>query len=790
LTLSLLSAAYAQDARETLKSGANDAPAQKTNADEIQEVIVTANKREETLSKVGLTVTALSGEQLAERGVTSLQDIASIVPGLSFTASSTNTPVLTLRGVGFNDNSLGIYPAVSVYMDQAPLPFPVYGIHSAYDLERIEVLKGPQGTLFGENATGGAINYIAAKPTDTFEAASALTLGRFNEVEGNAYVTGPITDTLRGRVAVSANHTDGWQISSSRRGDTNGALSYLAGRVLLDWDAASYAHFHLNFNGWNDTSEPQAPQLISIRGQQPPLQPQELLAPLSPANTDRVADWSTGDNRPRSSRQFYQAALRADFDLPAGLTLTSLTSYEHYTQKLVVDSDGSALQLNDLAYDDGDLSSFNQEVRVQDSGRSAFRWVVGANYEHSLTEENQDLAYRDDSVVQASNLFIDTSGEADSQAFRNYALFANGEFSLTPQLVLKGGVRYTKTKDGNNNCGYAPDHTVADLFNLLGGLLGKVPFTPIVPSNGPSYNNCYSLNGNQVPGFPYLATLEQSNVSWRGGIDYQLTDETLLYANASRGFKAGSFPSLAAATYVQLAPVTQEELTAFEAGVKVDFWERRIRLAAAGFYYDYKNKQVRGKEGDPVFGILDIEVNIPKSRVYGVEEELTVRPTRNFTFNVNATFLKSDIQRYTGFNVLGHTQSFAGDPLPFTPKWNYGLNADYRFAGPADSSPFVGISVDGHSSADAALGAGGVVIPADANTRVVPGIARPFELNSYSTVAARVGYEAADGRWKVMLWGKNIFNKYYWNNVVIANDSVFRLTGMPATYGITFSSRF
>jgi outer membrane receptor protein involved in Fe transport len=166
LAVGSLPSASAQQAHVTTQQGT----VQAKGTDTIEEIIVTANKREETLSKVGLTVTALSGEQLAERGVTSLQDLASVVPGLSFTASSTNTPVLTLRGVGFNDNSLGIYPAVSVYTDQAPLPFPVYGMHSAYDLERIEVLKGPQGTLFGENSTGGAINYVAAKPTNTFAA--------------------------------------------------------------------------------------------------------------------------------------------------------------------------------------------------------------------------------------------------------------------------------------------------------------------------------------------------------------------------------------------------------------------------------------------------------------------------------------------------------------------------------------------------------------------------------------------------------------------------------------------
>ena len=212
------------------------------------DIVVTANKRQENINKVGLTITAVSGDLLAERKVTSLEDVASLVPGLAFSASTTNTPIFTLRGVGFNESSLGVYPAVSVYLDQAPLSFPVLASHSAYDLERVEVLKGPQGTLFGQNSTGGAINYIAAKPTSSFEAGGDISYGRFNQIEGNAYISGPITDTLRGRVAMTALNSDDWQYSVSRD-DTNGHQSYVAGRLLLDWDASDSVRFAFNLNG-------------------------------------------------------------------------------------------------------------------------------------------------------------------------------------------------------------------------------------------------------------------------------------------------------------------------------------------------------------------------------------------------------------------------------------------------------------------------------------------------------------------------------------------------------------
>src|SRR5690606_34330373 len=130
-------------------------------------------------------------------------DFANQVPGLVYSPSTTNTPIFTLRGVGFNESSLGVYPATSLYLDEAPLPFPVMASHTGFDLERVEVLKGPQGTLFGQNSTGGAINFIAAKPTEDFQAGGDLSYGRFDRVEMNGFVSGALTDSLNGRLAVT-----------------------------------------------------------------------------------------------------------------------------------------------------------------------------------------------------------------------------------------------------------------------------------------------------------------------------------------------------------------------------------------------------------------------------------------------------------------------------------------------------------------------------------------------------------------------------------------------------------
>jgi iron complex outermembrane receptor protein len=751
---------------------------------DVADIVVTANKRQENINKVGLSITAVSGEALQDRKVTSLEDIASVVPGLAFASSTANTPIFTLRGVGFNESSLGVYPAVSVYLDQTPLPFPVMASHTAFDLERVEVLKGPQGTLFGQNSTGGAINYIAAKPTGSFEAGGDISYGRFNQIDGNAFISGPVTDNLRFRLAGTALHSDDWQ-KSYTRDDKLGEQNYYAGRLLLDWDPADTVRFSLNVNGWRDKSDPQAQQLVLKFGQIPAYASPALLGYPFPRDNARAADWSTGVLRPRADRKFFQAALRTDIDLTDNLTLTSLTSYDDYKQDQVTDGDGMNLIVFDLEKNDGYIHSFNQELRLANDQTGTFRWIVGANYEKSTTFENQILRYIDSTNYNPDNLYINASGVTNKQKIENYAFFGNAEYKLTEELTLKAAARYTQSRNNANICGYAAgDGHVADLFNLLGSLLSSVPFDPIGPTD------CYSLNETNTPGEPYVRTLKQDNVSWRAGIDYQVTPQTLIYANASRGYKAGSFPSLAAATYAALSPVTQESVTAYEAGVKAQLFDRKVGLNVAAFYYDYRDKQIRGKTTDPIFGILDVLVNVPKSRIQGAEADLTLRPTDGLTITAAGTFLDSKVLRYGGLNVIGATDNFRGDPLPFTPKWSGSLNVDYKVRMPNGGSPFIGFTVTGRSASDATLGGRRITFPASPATILKPGVDYIYKIDGYATVDARIGYVSDGDRWRVSLWGKNIFNEYYWTNVIPANDSSARFAGRPATYGITFGFNF
>lgn len=252
--------ALAQDQASGVPAVATPAaPQQAAETVDSDEIVVTANKREQLASDVGLSITAKSGDALIERGILAPTDLGKIVPGLTVQPSPFNTPVYTLRGVGFYETTLWASPTVAVYVDEIQLPYSATTCGVAFDIERVEVLKGPQGTLFGQNTTGGAINYIAAKPTDSFAAGGDAGFGRFNTLDLQGFVSGPLGPTLKARLAVRTIQADEWQYSYTRY-DKLGKQDQLQGRFLLEWEPSDSVRLLFNANGWTDNSDTQAAQ--------------------------------------------------------------------------------------------------------------------------------------------------------------------------------------------------------------------------------------------------------------------------------------------------------------------------------------------------------------------------------------------------------------------------------------------------------------------------------------------------------------------------------------------------
>lgn len=771
------------------------------------DIVVTAQKREERLQDVGLSVTAIGGDALANRRISTAADLAQAVPGLIYTQSQTGSTVYTLRGVGFFESTIAAYPDVSTYIDQVPLPLPQTSTLTAFDLERVEVLKGPQGTLFGNNATGGAINFIAAKPDDRFGAGATLSYGRFNTVDVSGYITGPISDTLTARLAAKAVKGDDWQKSYTRK-DSTGATNSVAARFLLDWTPSDRLSLALNVNGWRDRSDPTSPQIYA-RVPQNPVGSAGLggvitadlpiyVYPLAP-HRPRATDF-TPDKRPRANNSLWQTALRADYEVTDGMAFTSLTSYLKTRIDSRIEYDGTILPAYDIEDQTGSIKSFSQELRLASSGPGPLRWVLGGNIEITDVFETQLLV-----SSASSSAALNGFGQArytTSQKMRNYAAFANIEYELLDGLTAKGGLRYTRAKrsaliknveDPNFDDGLSVG--VTNFFNMVWGSLDFIypNFRPI--NVGESFFIDNRLNADGTPfdpatygtAFDYRDRLNENSTSWRLGLDYKVNPDLLLYANVSKGYKAGSFPTSAAATFTQLAPVVQESLLDYEVGFKAQFANRTVTLNGAAFYYDYRDKQLRAKIVDGIFGLLDGLVNVPKSTVKGAELELMVRPRGGFTFGVAATWLDAKVKQYEGIvdadvdAVTGLRipvrQSYKGVRLPFSPRWQVSANVEYTAPVSENLNAILGLDMSAQTASSGVL----ALTAADRTNFRIPGRA---------IFGGNIGVGSQDGRWRATLWGRNIFNKYYIINTLQVYDAVNRYAGRPAEYGLSVTIKY
>ena len=741
----------------------------------VSEIIVTAQKREEKISSVPMSITAATGDQLARAGITQVRDLVKITPGFSFADSYVGSPIYTLRGVGFSDISLGGRPTVSVYSDEAPIPFAIETRGANLDLERVEVLKGPQGTLFGQNATGGAINFVAAKPTPSFRAGADFSYGNFNAVDAGGFLSGPLTDTLAARLSVQHTSNDPWQ-KSYTTGARNGAGDFTNARLLLVWTPTSRLKAQLNVNGYVDRSDTQAGQLIAVTpniAAAAGLVAGLLTYPLAPANA-RAADFNPGLDYARNNR-FIQVNARLDYSLSDDLTLTSLASYSHYREGQLQDIDGTTL-LNLHQYTAGTISSVSEEVRIAGNLADHGHFTLGVNY-----AADKVLEHDHDQLPQSTDAFLfsalglplyETFDDINNQRETTTAVFGNADYNLTDTINVYAGARFTRSDNRFEGCtADAGDGNAASDFgpflDFLRSLSGLGP-NPTIPPGG-----CVTANASFQPGL-VTNTLNQNNVSWRAGAQWKPVEGTLLYANVSKGFKAGGFPTLGATVADQFLPATQESVLAYEAGFKIAMLDRKLQLTGAVFYYDYRDKQILGRTLDPTFGPLLKLINVPKSELTGAELQLAWAPIHGLNISAGGSYIASKIQGgFTNYNEDGVLQNFGGEAFPNTPKWQLVSDVDYSWALSERLNGFVGGGVTYQSSTYSQLGQSPLL-----------------KSKAYALVDLRAGVATRDGTWRVSLWGRNIGDTYYWTSANHDLDTTTRFTGMPATYGVALTYRY
>ena len=730
----------------------------------VGDIVVTARKQNERINDVPMSITAASGETLARQGVTQIADLQKISPGFSFQPSQYGNPVYNLRGIGNLDDSIAAAPTVSIYQDQAPLPFSVMAEGVSYDVERVEILKGPQGTLFGQNSTGGAINFVANKPTKDFASGLDLTGGNFDTFNARGFASGPITSTLAARVAVAVDKSGDWQRSESRPDDTLGQRSFWAGRFLLDWTPSDRLRFELNVNGWLDESDTQAAQFLFYSPTKPAsaggytdLEPFLSTFSRAPDNA-RVADWNPNTSLKRHDNLF-QTTFRGEYELSDTMTVTSLTAYSRFNRDFPIDVDGTPVN-NLLMHVLGRIKSFSQELRLNGTfAGDRVKWMIGANYQRDQSHTHNRFTFTSSNSGVGPFRYHGADGDF-AQDVKTKGVFGSLDVRITDTLTAQGSIQYTKST--NNFAGCLRDYG----DGALGAAFSLVAGHPIGPGE------CVTINAaNGIPE-RIFSKLDEDNVSWRLGLDWKPAEGTLLYTNVTKGYKAGNYPTPPAIFSPQLDPIPQEELLAYETGFKQSLFNHSLQLDGAAFYYDYTNKQISGFR-PTVFGNLPSFVSVPKSSVRGVELSANWRPLNGLTINAGGAYINSKVDHHFFTNdPFGRLVNVKGEHFPTTPKWSATADVEYRFPVSDNTEAYLGASPRYHGRSAAAFGN-------DPN----------FALHGYTLLDLRAGVELDGGRWRAEVWGKNVTDKFYVASVTHTIDTVDRLVGMPATYGMTLSFR-
>lgn len=774
----------------------------------LEEIVVTAQKRAQGANDVGITLNAFTGEQLAERGLSSAEDIALFTPGLTVNeTSATGVPLYTIRGVGFQDYSTAASSTVGIYFDEVAVPYTVMSRGAVFDVERVEVLKGPQGDLYGRNTTAGQINYVSKLPTDTAEGSLSVGVSSFQTLDVEGHVSGPLANGINGRFAFTTTQSEkGWQ-KSLTRDDRLGEKNVVALRGMLDFDLGG-GNLLLRGQYVKDKSDNKANtayngELIGLGEFALPYAP--LLPYMAPGAGDppwysvgdnQAADWTntyTDPNgkvwniRPRRDNELVSLSARLSWDLTDGISLTSITAYDDFQREEANDWDGTAA--NDSSnINTSDISVFSQELRLNGE-TDKLNWVAGLYYSDDKVEEFYNYFMSDSLFGNGGVVFgvppfslspiyqLNTRYRQDTTS---KAVFAHVEYNLTEALRVTGGLRYTDEKRKWRGCTFdAGEGSLANFLNfsfgatLAPGSCGTIDDDPNSPGyifaliGGPNVNNAFHV---------YEETLRAKKWMYKLGLDYKVTDDVLLYATYSHGFKSGGFNGANSNTTKQLKGYKPEELDSYEAGVKSTLFEGTMQFNAAAFYYDYKNKQEQDLAVTFVGNISGL-TNVPKSRIYGAEADIQWAPLDGLMFNFGAAYLNAKVKKWMAVSndsVWPGVEYFdaKGITLAQAPKWQLNAGAEYGF----------GVS----ESLELKFGA-------DANYKgkTSGGVSPQNATEAYTVVNARVTLANDESGWSLMVWSRNLFDNYYYPAAYRGGNGPYvRSTGMPRTFGVTAGFNF
>ena len=594
------------------------------------DIIVTAQRREQSLLDVPLAVTALGGDSLSERGITNSAQLGDAVPNLQINSPYGDTqPNFSLRGIGVaNEYNSNQASPVGVYLNDVYLaPRTSHGM-GLFDLDRIEVLRGPQGTLFGRNTTGGAINFITRKPDlSGYEGYVQLGYGNFNQFTAQGAIEATLAEDVAGlRVAVNYANGDGYIRNVFPGGRDAASTDTLQGRATLRVKPSDALDIVLRAYAGRDRGTQAA-----VHG-------------LAAARTG-LGFFETNENRIGENRtDAWGFSANISLDLSDTLSLTSITSYDGGKQDLQQAADGSPLDLLDINWRSR-YRQFSQELRANYTGDGVA--LVGGlfyGWDRNITDNRFNLP-----LPPAGGFF-----QHYRQIRKSYAVFAQADIELTPQLVLTLGARYTKDKSRY-------DDAFANLF--VGGMDDpQIPIATTVPCLGVAGTCAYDPAAR-------LAQSDSNNaLTGRIALSYTFDSGMLVYASYNRGYRAGAVNGGGYTSSAGIDYIAPERVNAYEIGIKGRTADRVLTYAASAFYYDYSNQQLQDTRAGPVSFL----VNAPASEVYGIELETTLRPVAGLRIDAAVGWLHSQYQELT---LQG--ADLSGNSLPFAPRLTGQLGVEW-----------------------------------------------------------------------------------------------------------------
>jgi iron complex outermembrane recepter protein len=618
-------------------------------------IVVTARRRTENLQDVPVAVSVFNDDRLIELQADNLSGIQYATPNLYLDQGDAANAVIYMRGIGQNDSLAFADPGVGVYMDDVFIARSQAAFLELFDVERVEVLRGPQGTLYGRNTIGGAVKFVSTRPPDEFDAYLEAGAGNFNLATVKGRIGGPLAPgLLRGKAAFSVSRRDGYNTNMAT-GEDDGDIKSFSGRGSLLFTPSDKVEFLLSVDGKvnrPDTSRSPVRE-TPITGAPDPADPTLLVTFPASADPFTVDVNANG----LSDLTGFGTALTSRWMASDSLTFESITSFRTLDFDLNLDADGSPLPILDILLLQ-EQEQFSQELRMlyDNDGRVTFTGGLYYFYDDDTTFSGVDNGAATIFGFPVTLFgFASSSLAQTDQVTNSYAAFGDATFALTERLNVSAGLRYTYEKRRSGR-------SFENFFDP----------TVSVIQNTPPF-----LQGQGVAGSPISGEASFDALTPKFSVDFKPTEDVLFYASASRGFKSGGFDGRATSDF-GFQSFDPEFVWSYEGGVKTSWFDGALIANAAYFYNDYTDLQVTSFGADPMTGVfVSLFTNAARARIQGVELELFAQPSERLSITGTVGWLDAD---YKEFDILvgGVSTDVSNRALVNSPNWNASLGATYE----------------------------------------------------------------------------------------------------------------